>query len=278
MTNLFFAGEEPHTPAGLDLFDNVLCQLSVEMEEAVRIELAERVAGSAQAPRRLLSDLAYDKIAVAAPILARSAGLSVEDQLRIAQTKGEAHLRALSQRQGVSAPVTDEIVKRGTDETLNVLLRNPSAALSRQAQETIVDRAQGNPALHEAVIDRHNLPIDLLNEMYFVVEARLRDQILEKNNSLSAADLEAALSVGRKTVAARDGALPGDYVEAETAIRAMKRRGQITPQALSGMLRGGETTRFLVALAELAGVDFHTARRILERKELDALAIICKAA
>jgi uncharacterized protein (DUF2336 family) len=44
------------------------------------------------------------------------------------------------------------------------------------------------------------------------------------------------------------------------------------------MLRSKEMTRFLVALASLADVDFNTARRILDKKELDALAIICKAA
>jgi uncharacterized protein (DUF2336 family) len=44
------------------------------------------------------------------------------------------------------------------------------------------------------------------------------------------------------------------------------------------MLRNKEMTRFLVALASLADVDFNTARRILDKKELDALAIICKAA
>src|SRR5690606_25862368 len=125
---------------------------------------------------------------------------------------------------------------------------------------------------------RKGLPVDLLNEMYFVVEARLRDRILEKNASLDPSALEEALSVGRKTVAARDGTLPPDYAQEEAVARAMKRRGQITAQALSAMLRNGQTTRFLVALAEMADVDFHTARRILERKELDALAIICKAA
>ena len=48
--------------------------------------------------------------------------------------------------------------------------------------------------------------------------------------------------------------------------------------ALAAMLRNRETTKFLIALSELAEIDFHTARRILERKELDALAIVCKAA
>jgi uncharacterized protein (DUF2336 family) len=37
-------------------------------------------------------------------------------------------------------------------------------------------------------------------------------------------------------------------------------------------------TLFLVALAQLAEIDFHTARTIVDRKELDALAVVCKAA
>ena len=67
-------------------------------------------------------------------------------------------------------------------------------------------------------------------------------------------------------------------IDCEAAVAEMKTRGQITPQNLAAMLRNRETTKFLVALSQLADVDFHTARRILERKELDALAIVCKAA
>ena len=44
------------------------------------------------------------------------------------------------------------------------------------------------------------------------------------------------------------------------------------------MLRNGEMTKFIIALSELADVDFNTARRILDKKEIDALAIVCKAA
>ena len=123
-----------------------------------------------------------------------------------------------------------------------------------------------------------SLPPDLLNEMYFMVEARLRDRILAKNAELDPAQLDAALEAGRKRVATRDGALPADYPAAEAAIRALKAKGGIGPATLASLLRNGETTNFLVALSELADVDFHTARRILERRELDALAIICKAA
>ena len=277
VTNLFFSAEDGPGAAELALFDDVLSQLAGEMEEAVRAELAQRMATAPVAPRRLFINLASDSIAVAEPVLGAPA-LPEDVQVHLAMTKGEDHLRALSRRTGVSESVTSAIVERGDDHTLGLLLANQTAQLSRQAQETIVDRAQANPALHEAVIDRQSLPVDLLNEMYFVVEAQLRDRILDKNNEADPAELEAALAAGRKQVASRDGILPPDYAAAEASIAAMRTRGAITPQSLAGMLRNRETTRFLVALSLLADVDFHTARRILERKELDALAIVCRAA
>ncbi len=59
----------------------------------------------------------------------------------------------------------------------------------------------------------------------------------------------------------------------------MKAKGGIGPAALGPpSCARGETTTFLIALSEMAEIDFHTARRILEKRELDALAIVCKAA
>ncbi|HEX4180705.1 MAG TPA: DUF2336 domain-containing protein [Caulobacteraceae bacterium] len=278
VTDLFFVGSDAHAPAEMALFDDVLTQLSSEMEEVVRVELADRMADSTAAPRRLLRGLAGDSLAVAQPVLTRSKALTDEDLLHVARTRGQDHLRAISQRDTVSEVVSDAIVERGDDHTLGVLLRNDGAELSRAAHEAAVDRATVNPALHEAVVDRHALPPDLLNEMYFVVEARLRDQILEKNAEMDPAKLDAALARSRKRVATRDGALPPDYGAAEAAVGAMKAAGGIGPANLAAFLRNGETTKFLVALSELADVDFHTAKRILDRRELDALAIICKAA
>lgn len=277
VTDMFFTGEA-HAAGEMALFDAVLSQLAGEMEVAVRAELAERMSEGRTVPTNLMRNLAVDDIEVARPVLERSGALSDEDLMRVARTKGQEHLRAISQRPTVSAALSDAIVERGDDDTLGVLLRNEGATLSRRAQERAVDRAAHNPALHEAVVSRESLPIDLLNEMYFVVEARLRDHIMTRNAEVDPAELEAALAAGRKRVAVGDGALPADYAEAEKAVRALIARNDIGPRTLAAMLRNRETTKFLIALAELADVDFHTARRILERKELDALAIICKAA
>src|SRR5579871_1450296 len=279
VTDLFFADPDHHAGGELALFDDVLTQLTGEMEDAVRAELATRMAPVATPPLRLVRNLAADSaIEVAQPLLEGSEALTDDDLMRVAKAQGQAHLQAISRRPSVPEAVSEVIVERGDDETLGVLLGNEGAALSRHAHEAAVDRAEANPGLHEAVVNRRSLPVDLLNEMYFVVEGKLREKILERNAEVDPEALEAALAAGRKRVATRDGALPPDYAAAEREVRSLVARKALTPKALASMLRNRESTKFMVALAELAGIDFHTARVILERRELDALAIVCKAA
>ena len=279
VTDMFFASAELNASlAEQRLFDDVMTQLTGEMEEEVRVELAGKMAHTTKAPINLIRSLAADTIAVAGPVLTHSPVLTETDQLKVASGHSQDHLRALSKREGVSMAVSDAIVSRGDDTTLEVLLRNASANLSRQAHETVVDRAQANPDLHEVVVDRHSLPSDLLNEMYFMVEARLRERILARNTDLDPIAVNAALEVGRKRIETRDGSLPVDYDASEAAIQALKARGGIPPALLASFLRNHETTKFLIALADLGEIDFHTAKHVLDSREIDALAIICKAA
>ncbi len=279
VTDLFFSSDEDTTPAALPLFDDVMSQLAGEMEAAVRAELAEKMSSSLNPPLRLIRKLAADEsIEVAGPVLQHSPALTESDLLHVAKVAGQGHLQAISQRPAVSETLSDVIVARGDDKTLGSLVSNPGAQMSRQAQEVVVDRALLNPDLHSAVVNRKTLPPDLLNEMYFVVEAKLRNQIMERNAAMDPAALDAALAKGREKLATQDGALPPDYAAAEEAIKAMLERGPISPSALAGFLRSKDTTRFLLALAGSANIDFITARRIVEKRELDALSIICKAA
>ena len=279
VTDLFLAQPSgAMEPAQAALFDEVMQRIANEMEVTVRAELARRLAPTSAALPRLLVALGADEIEVAEPVLRNATGFRDEDLLALARSQGQDHLRAISQRQVVPEAVSDAIVERGDDNTLGVLLRNEGAVLSRQASEAAVDRAHVNPELHAAVVERKSLPPDLLNEMYFVVEAKLRAKIMARNAEIDPKALEAALEAGRRRLAARDGLNPPELAEAEAHVERMAKAGQLTPQALAGFLRAGERTRFTVALARLAEIDFHTAKRILDGRRIDPLAIVCKAA
>jgi uncharacterized protein (DUF2336 family) len=277
VTDVFFV-EKIQSPQQTAAFDHILQTLTAKMEAAVRIELAERFATSDNAPKGLIRMLAMDAPSVARPVLEQSKVLSEQDLLDVVQSRGQAHLRAVSSRTDLSERVTDAIVETADDDTLYVLARNDTAVLSRASHEVLVDRAAQNPNLQEAVVDRESLPPDLLNEMYFVVEARLREKILSRNTSLDPQVLEEALQSSRKRLASQTGVLPADYVEAEAYIQGLLERGALGPDVLVKMLRSGERTRFILALSQSTGVDFITARRVIERQDLDALAILCKAA
>ena len=278
LTDQFF-GSAHLAVAESDTYGDILTELSGQMERAVRQELAERFSAKPNAPKRLIRALANDESAqVASPVLQSSPVLTDEDLVGILARRGQGHMRAVSRRASVSEVVSDAIVKHGDDETLGVLLSNQRATLSRKASEAAVDRAKANPQLHEATVNRANLPPDLLNEMYFVVEARLRQKILEQNAQLDPTLLEKALVAGRTRVATADGNLPANYAESRERVENLHANKGLTPQVLANFLRTGDQTDFIVALSLLADVDFHTVRRILTSRELDALAVICKAA
>jgi uncharacterized protein (DUF2336 family) len=277
LSDQFFGPVEP-TATETALYGDVLGKLAADMETAVRAELSTRFASSPQAPHSLIRRLASDEPEVAEPVLRASPVLTEADLLDVVRSKGQAHLRAVSARETVPEAVSDVIVERGDDETLGTLLGNEGASLSRRASEAAVERAKGNPALHAAAVERKTLPPDLLNEMYFVVEARLRARILEQNARMDPALLESALSAGRARLAEVDGALPADYSACLAYVDEMRAAGQLTPQMLARFLRSGSKTSFLIALSQLADVDFPTARGIIERQDLDALAVICRAA
>ena len=278
VTDLFFAPTPPPTQV-LDLFDSALDRMADAMEVELRTDLARRLAPAATAPVRLVSRLIGDpEDEVAAPILEHAPALAERDLIAAAAAGGQGRLRLLSRREDLTEAVSDRIVARGDDETVGVLVANENAPLSRAASEAVVDRALVNPDLHEAVVGRDNLPVDLLNEMYFTVEARLRERIASRNARLDPAVLDAALRSSRTRMASRSGALPPDYEEAVVSVERLGGHGPIAAQTLVGFLRAGEETRFLVAFARSAELEFETVRRVIARRDFDALILICRAA
>jgi uncharacterized protein (DUF2336 family) len=278
VTSVFMAQPEDVSEAEMSLYDEVMSHLSDEMETMVRAEIAQKLSTSKTAPLGLLRKLASDDFSVAEPILLRSKNLSETDLLHVVSTQGQDHLRAVSKREEVSESVSGVIVKRGDDATLNTLLSNDKAKLSRASNEAVVERALVNPALHSAVVGRKDLPIDLMNDMYFVVEARLRERILKENAAMDPDLLDQALSQGRQKVAMNNGSLPQDYLEAEKEIDYYIQNQKLTPALLAKYMRHESPTYFLLALSRLADIDYLTAKHLVDKREIDALAIACKAA
>lgn len=277
VTDLFFETEQSRTERETQLFGDVLRAVAVDMQDGVLVELAQRFARANNPPVDLMRDLAHHRFQIAEQVLLNSKALTDDDLIGVINRRGQEHVRAIARRETVSESVSDAIVDRGDDETLDVLVRNAGAQISRPTMEKVVDRAMDNTLLHEGVVGRADMPVDLLNEMYFAVETRLREAILERNAQLDPEDLDLALMRARRRMQKAVQGETQDMAEARALINRRAASGGLDGPFLVALLRDKKHQAFLYGLAEMTGVDVDVARMITSRKDMDALAMLCRA-
>jgi hypothetical protein len=188
VTDLFFNNDEQASPEAMPLFDDVLSQLAGEMESlfgpswrtAWPLSKLRLIAPFVGWPQTNFGGGGVDPF--------NSPALTETDLIDVAKMAGQEHLQAISRRTEVSSLFRRHCRPRRRYDP--GYWSNPGAQMSRNAQEIVVDRAIANPALHSAVVNRNTLPPDLLNEMYFVVEANLRAKIAELNSAMDPATVD----------------------------------------------------------------------------------------
>lgn len=277
VTDLFFdsKGDLNQSEREMGMFGDLLTVISSELDQQVRVELANRF-DDGSAPRRLARSLAKDSIEVASPILRTSRSLTDEDLIEIIETQGHSHQMVVSQRPDVSEPVSGALVSHGNDEVVASLLSNAGARISPETYHDVSVRAEANPALQGPLISRRTIPADVLNRLYFVVSGPMREEILARNANFSEDEVRDAMARAEARIGVAHGALPADYEEAAKHVAALKKAGRLVPGMLPNIWRDGKRTAFLVAVADLAEINFSTLDGIIERRDVDALAMICR--
>ena len=276
VTDLFFESKNGHSEATDKHFDEILSSITREMDAGIRQEIAVRFARADNAPIGLINQLADDEIAVSEPVLRHSPVLDDSALTRIIDNGGQEHMRAIGARTTVSETVTGAILARADTPTLVALTQNSGARFSRQSMETLVNKSETVKDLQAPLVEHASLPPDLMNDMYFFVEGRLRQSIVERNAAIPKKDLDRAFAEARKNICGGNK-LPADFDDARYFIDAKKLRKQLTPVLLADLARNNKSTHFYLAFAELTGLDFETVQRIWEPGKTEAVAIVCKA-
>jgi uncharacterized protein (DUF2336 family) len=114
--------------------------------------------------------------------------------------------------------------------------------------------------------------------MYFVVESSLRDQIMRRNAAVDPGTLDAALAKARERLRQTVGDMSAEAKNAMTFINAKKTSGELNARLLVSLYREAKRLHFLYGLSEITNVDHDTVASLLERQDIDALAMICRAA
>jgi uncharacterized protein (DUF2336 family) len=261
-----------------ELMREILRRLTRDVEMAIRIALAQRLAEDSTAPHDLILLLVDDTIEVARPLIINSPLLTENDVLRLIAEAGVAHQEAVAVRPNIGVCVTDALVKSGHDTVLLALVRNVTARISNSTYETLVQKSRALTGLQEPLIHRPDLPPKLAANMCEWVSQALKDYI-KVNYAIAPRSVEAALTDAKSAVRS-EPAGPSDSPadSAQKLVEKLAASGQLKAGFLMRVLSQGQLDLFDLAFAKLVNMQLPAFRTAFYERGAYAVALSCRAA
>lgn len=177
LASLLALTHETCSPEQMEIYDNILINLIELVAVEARIRLAEVLAPLQNAPASTIRCLASDNIAVARLILEQSPVLDDIDLQYICQNFSDDHMLAITQRTTLSEAVSDAIVVKAGKVVLRSLTKNSGALISDFGFRNLVEKAEGDEDLQEALAHRHDIPASFIQKLARVACDRVKAQI-----------------------------------------------------------------------------------------------------
>ncbi|MGL5361455.1 MAG: DUF2336 domain-containing protein [Bosea sp. (in: a-proteobacteria)] len=279
LTDLFVATSNGMSEDQIGVFDVVIGRLANAIEIRARIDLAERLADVSNAPQGVVRQLALDEIAVARPVLTRSARLNDDDLVTIASTKGRDHMLAMTERPELGESVTDYLMLRGDKVITHAVANNRGARLSRRGMGLLVTRAIKDDALQSSLGLRNDVPADLAEQLVSAAKESARRRL---SGALSASDgqqIERAIERGAADIAKSvevQGEL-GRFGAALDDVRTISDAGDLNEGAIAAYAAKKQTDHVVCAIAVTAKLSLPGAERVLLGTDRDSVLIVAKA-
>jgi uncharacterized protein (DUF2336 family) len=259
------------------LMQEILRRLARDVEMAIRIALAERLADDTTAPHDLILLLADDRIEVARPVILRSPLITEADMLRMIGECGSGHHEAVASRAHIGEPVTEALVKLGAEPVLSALVRNVTAKISAETFAALIEKSKAIQSLQDPLARRTDLPPELARRMCEWVSEALKTYIAG-NYRIEGKKLEHALVHAEQIV--RSEPAPPKAQPAESAhklIEKLATSGQLKAGFLLRVLHQGQIDLFDLAFARLLGSPLADTRRKFYEMGPKPVALACRA-
>jgi len=279
VTDLFLQDADRFTEAQVALFDDVIMRLSDSMEQAVRQELAERLAPVMSAPKTVIRSLAQaDEIDVARPILLLSAQLDDTILVDIARTKSQEHMLAIAGRSSVGETVTDVLVERGDSRVTRSVAANEGARFSPKTYDALVEKSKADDVLAEAVGLRKDIPPYLFRVILATAREEVRKRLVASSSPREKVHLSGAIAGVADRIAVGSAGPGRDYTATHRAIVVQHSRGALGEAELRTYAEEGKTDETLCALSVLSGVPIELVERLFLGDRPDPILIIARCA
>lgn len=261
-----------------ELMREILRRLTRDVEMAIRIALAQRLAEDASVPHDLILLLVDDSIEVARPLILHSPLLTEADSLKLIAQASVAHQEAVAGRPNIGFPVTEALARCDHEPVLLALVRNATAKISDTGYANLVEKSRAFQGLQEPLIKRPDMPSDMANNMCAWVSDALKVYI--QNNyrmapkRVDTALYEDATQLRSEPPSPKDP--PAD--SAQKLIEKLATAGQLKAGFLMRVLSQGQIDLFDLAFARLLEIELPAFRSFFYQDGVKLVALACRAA
>jgi uncharacterized protein (DUF2336 family) len=254
----------------------IMLRLTLDVEMAIRITLAEHLADDPSAPLDLILLLCDDKIEVARPIILRSRRLSDQDLLKFIAEASTAHQTACAERPDIGEPLCDALARSDAEPVLVALVRNATARIATQTFETLVEKSRQIAGLQEPLVKRGDLPSTLATRMCEWVSEALKSHIAQSHPF---AFETFAHSIGEAQQAVQSGQIAKPLQGGGAKlIDKLAAAGQLKAGFLLRVLHQGQMELFELAFAKMLEIAPSDIHRVLYESGARPVALACRAA
>jgi hypothetical protein len=258
-------------------FGEVIGRLADEIEVAVRTQLADHLASFDRAPTNIIHKLAFDDaIEVAGPVLRESRQLDSETLVTNAQTKGQPHLLAISQRKSLDEAVTDVLVRRGDQEVVKSVVSNQGARFSNFGFLHMIKRAEGDSILAEQLGLRKDIPRHVFQQLIAKASDDVRKR-LERERPTMADQIQTSVSDVTGELQSKFGPVSRSYFVAKRVVMTQHRQGNLNENSISGYARSHKLDEVTIGLSLLCALPGDVIERAVLDKNREMLLILAKA-
>ncbi|HSM94708.1 MAG TPA: DUF2336 domain-containing protein [Rhizomicrobium sp.] len=259
------------------LMREILLKLSRDVEMAVRIALAERLADDDEAPVDLILMLCDDRIEVARPVIMRSRKLTDIEILKFIREASADHQASIAARPNIGEPVTDFLARSNLESVLVTLVRNATARIGAHTFETLVEKSRALESLHAPLVTRRDLPPVLATKMSDWVSDALKSHIAT-HFKVDVRKTDTAISEAQHSIHTAPVPLPIDASDPTSRlVEKLHTAGQLKAGFLLRVLHQGQIDLFDLAFARLVGMELNAFRRAFYHHGPRAVALACRS-
>jgi uncharacterized protein (DUF2336 family) len=278
ITDLFLRDAERYREEQVGLFDDVLNRLIGLIESEALIELAQQLAPVSNAPTQLIRRLAqHHEIAVAEHVLTLSPRLTTPDLVSIAQSQGQDHLLAISNRSQLDEPVTDVLIDRANSRVAQAVTDNQGARISQAGYAALVTRSQSDDPLAVKLGLRPDIPPEHFQKLLLTATTAAKLRLLAEAPPDLAIEIDHAVTrVANELAASVPTAV--DYAAALELAKTMQLENRLSDATVFAFASAKKVPETLAALSVLSFTPITIVGRLLQGERIDGILIPCKAA